>query len=64
MSVERKAVSYQRNRDYSNHFIWIYECNWDLHNWCKRARCDHLKGYVNKLKYNGTKYIQNSYIST
>ena len=53
--AERKPISYLRDRDYSQHFIWTYELNKDVYNCYKNARSDRSIGYMKRLKRNWDK---------
>ena len=49
---KHKSLSYRRNRDYSEHFNWIYELNQDLYECYTEARKVPKKGYMARMKEN------------
>jgi len=44
------AVSYRRNRNYTNQFNWTYELNQELFECYKKAKSDPRIGYMNSMK--------------
>ena len=44
------AVSYRRNRNYTNQFNWTYELNQELFECYKKAKSDPRIGYMNRMK--------------
>ena len=45
-----KTVSYCRDRDYSQHFVWTYDLNTDVYKCYSKAREDPRIGYMSRMK--------------
>ena len=52
MATKRKTIStsYYRNRDYSQHFEWTYELNYDVYKCYINARNNPKIGYMKRMK--------------